>query len=326
MLKQLLMAFKKVQLGHSDLQIIPLIFGGNVFGWTLDEQQSFEILDDFIDNGFNAIDTSNNYSHWVKGNAGGESETIIGNWLEKRGGRDQVILMTKVGGRFGYESKFNVQGAYIKEQVEHSLRRFKTDYIDVYQTHYDDEVTPIEETLRAYEDLIKEGKVRYIGASNISPERLVESLDLTEEKGLPKYISLQPEYNLFDRAKFENLYQKLTLEKQIAVIPYYSLASGFLSGKYQSEEDFAKTIRGKGIKDKYWNDRGRRIIATQRELAEKYNVSPSAIALAWLLAESSITAPIASATKFEHINAFVEALHIKLDEEDTQKLNEASKY
>lgn len=320
------MTIETIPFGQSDIQITPLIFGGNVFGWTLDEPKSFQILDDFVDKGFNAIDTSNNYSHWVEGNKGGESETIIGNWLIQRGRRDQVILMTKVGGRFGYESKPNVRGAYIKEQVEESLRRLKTDYIDLYQTHYDDEVTPIEETLRAYEDLIKEGKVRYIGASNISPERLVESLDITEDKSLPKYISLQPEYNLFDRAKFENIYQKLALEKQIAVIPYYSLASGFLSGKYQSEEDFTKTARGKGIKDKYWNDRGRQIVQAQKEIAEKYNVSPSAVALAWLLAQPSITAPIASATKSEHIVAFVDALQLKLAEEEIQKLTEASKY
>ena len=320
------MTIETISFGKSDIQITPLIFGGNVFGWTLDEPKSFQILDDFVDKGFNAIDTSNNYSHWVEGNKGGESETIIGNWLIQRGRRDQVILMTKVGGRFGYESKPNVRGAYIKEQVEESMRRLKTDYIDLYQTHYDDEVTHIEETLRAYEDLIKEGKVRYIGASNISPERLVESLDIAEDKNLPKYISLQPEYNLFDRAKFENIYQKLALEKQIAVIPYYSLASGFLSGKYQSEEDFTKTARGKGIKDKYWNDRGRQIVQAQKEIAEKYNVSPSAIALAWLLAQPSITAPIASATKSEHIVAFVDALQLKLAEEEIQKLTEASKY
>lgn len=319
------MAMRKKQLGHSDLNIIPLIFGGNVFGWTLDEPGSFQILDDFVDKGFNAIDTSNNYSHWVEGNKGGESETIIGNWLASRGGRDQIILMTKVGGRFGYDSKPNVKGSYIKEQVEESLRRLKTDYIDLYQTHYDDEVTAIEETLRAYEDLIKEGKVRYIGASNISPERLVESLDIAAEKNLPSYISLQPEYNLFDRAKFENLYQKIALEKQIAVIPYYSLASGFLSGKYQAEEDFTKTARGKGIKDKYWNERGRQIVQVQKEIAAKYNVTPSAIALAWLEAQPAITAPIASATKFEHIDAFVNALNIQLAEEDITQLNEASK-
>lgn len=320
------MAFDKIKFGQSDLQIIPLIFGGNVFGWTLGEQQSFGILDDFVEKGFNAIDTSNNYSHWVKGNTGGESETIIGNWLTQRGGRDKVIIMTKVGGRFGYDATFNVQGAYIKEQVEHSLRRLQTDYIDLYQTHYDDEKTPVEETLRAYEDLVKEGKVRFIGASNISPERLMESLDVAEAKKLPQYISLQPEYNLFDRAKFENLYQKIALQKQIAVIPYYSLASGFLSGKYQNEHDFAQFARGKGIQEKYWNDRGRSIVQAQKELADKYNVSPSAIALAWLLAQPSITAPIVSATKFEHVNSFVDALYIKLAKEDVEKLNMASKY
>lgn len=315
----------KIQFGNSDVQLVPLIFGGNVFGWTLDEKASFDILDDFVEKGFNAIDTSNNYSHWAPGNKGGESETIIGNWLAKRGERDKLIIMTKVGGRFDYESKFNTKGPYIKEQLEHSLRRLKTDYIDVYQTHYDDQDTEIEETLRAYEDLITAGKVRFIGASNISPARLIESLDVAEEKNLPAYISLQPEYNLFDRKKFEDLYQKLALEKQLAVIPYYSLASGFLSGKYQSEEDFS-TTRGKGIKDKYWNDRGRMIVKTQLELADQYNVSASAIALNWLSAQPGITAPIASATKFEHIHAFVDAMNIKLGIEDIQKLNNASSY
>ncbi len=315
----------KIQFGNSDIQLVPLVFGGNVFGWTLDEKASCDILDDFVDKGFNAIDTSNNYSHWAPGNKGGESETIIGNWLANRGGRDKLIIMTKVGGRFDYESKFNTKGPYIKEQVELSLRRLKTDYIDVYQTHYDDQDTEIEETLRAYEDLITAGKVRYIGASNISPARLIESLDVAAAKNLPAYISLQPEYNLFDRKKFENLYQKLALEKQLAVIPYYSLASGFLSGEYQSEEDFS-TTRGKGIKDKYWNDRGRMIVKTQLELADQYNVSASAIALNWLSAQPGITAPIASATKFEHIHAFVDAMNIKLSREDIQKLNNASSY
>lgn len=317
---------KSVKLSSSDLEIVPVIFGGNVFGWTLDEKSSFEILDGFIDLGFNAIDTSNNYSHWVPGNKGGESEAIIGNWLQKRGGRDKVIVMTKVGGRFGYDSKPNTKGSYIMEQVELSLKRLKTDYIDLYQTHYDDENTAIEETLRAYEDLITAGKVRYIGASNFTPERLVESLDVADEKGLPKYISLQPEYNVYDRAKFEHLYQKVALEKQLAVIPYYSLASGFLSGKYQSEADFGQSARGEGVKKQYWNDRGRRIVACLRELADHYNVSESAIALNWLLAQETVAAPIASATKYEHMHAFVDAIHIQLSVEDIQKLNEASKY
>lgn len=315
----------KIQFGKSEIQLVPLIFGGNVFGWTLDEKASFTILDDFVARGFDAIDTSNNYSHWVLGNKGGESEAIIGNWIAARGGRNKITIMTKVGGRFGYDSKFNTKATYIKEQVELSLQRLRTDYIDVYQTHYDDEETAIEETLRAYEDLIREGKVRYIGASNISPERLVESLDIAEDKNLPKYISLQPEYNLFDRAKFENLYQNIALEKQLAVIPYYSLASGFLSGKYRSEDDF-DSIRGKGIKDKYWNERGRKIVATLTELADQYQVSPSAIALSWLLAQTTIAAPIASATKSVHIDAFVDAFQTNLTTEDIQKLNNSSTY
>lgn len=315
----------KRQLGSSSLTIVPLIFGGNVFGWTLDEEASFKILDGFLDLGFNAIDTANNYSHWVPGNKGGESESIIGNWLRARGGRDSIVLMTKVGGRFGYDTKPNVQGTYIKEQVEHSLRRLQTDYIDLYQTHYDDEVTPVEETLRAYEDLIKAGKIRYIGASNISPERLVESLEISDAKQIASYVSLQPEYNLYDRAKFEHLYEKIAFEKQIGVIPYYSLASGFLTGKYTSDADFGLSARGEDIQKKYWNDRGRRIVKALGDVALTYGVSASAVALAWLLAQRTVTAPIASATKETHLEAFAEAVNLKLDVESLTKLNEASK-
>lgn len=314
------------RLHKTDLDIVPIIFGGNVFGWTLDEQQSFGVLDNFVERDFNAIDTSNNYSHWVEGNKGGESETIIGNWLHERGNRDKIVLMTKVGGRFGYESKFNTKGTYIKEQVELSLKRLRTDYIDLYQTHYDDEETPIEETLRAYDDLIKEGKVRYIGASNIAPERLVESLGIAEEKQLPKYVSLQPEYNLFDRSKFEHLYQRIAKERNLAVIPYYSLASGFLTGKYDSAESFDLTARGKGIKDKYWNERGQRIVKALKILANRYNVNSSTIALAWLLLQDTVFAPIASATKSKHIDDFVDAINIRLSAEDLAFLNQESSY
>ena len=317
---------EKIKFGFSTLEIVPLIFGGNVFGWTLDEPASFRVLDQFFDLGFDAIDTSNNYAHWVPGNVGGESETIIGNWLHERGGRDRVVLMTKVGGRFGYENKKNVTAPYIKEQIEFSLRRLQTDYIDLYQTHYDVEDTPVEETLRAYDDLIREGKVRYIGASNISPERFVESLDLAQEKGLPSYISLQPEYNLFDRAKYESLYRDIALERQIAVIPYYALASGFLSGKYTADSDFEQSARGEGIKKKYWNDRGRRIVHALDEVAKKYNVSASAVALAWLLAQDSVAAPIASGTKESHLLAFRDAVNLRLSETDLRVLQEASEY
>ena len=317
---------KKIAFGSSFIEIVPLIFGGNVFGWTLDQTASFRILDEFVDSGFNAIDTANSYSHWVQGNIGGESETIIGNWLATRGGRDHLVLMTKVGGRLSSERIYNTKGLYIKEQVEHSLRRLKTDYIDLYQTHYDDEVTPIEETLRAYEDLIEEGKVRYIGVSNISPDRLIESLQTAKEKDLPNYISLQPEYNLYDRSLYEQTYQKIVKEYDLAVIPYYSLASGFLSGKYLDEASFNQSARGQTIKDRYWNERGNRIIKGLTHIARKYDVSASAVALAWLLAQDTVTAPIASATKSHHIGSFVQALLLKLDPEDITYLNEVSKY
>lgn len=317
---------KKIKFGNSTLEIAPIVFGGNVFGWTLDEQASFRILDQFVDLGFDAIDTANNYAHWLPGNVGGESETIIGNWLAQRGGRDKVIVMTKVGGRFGYDTAPNVKAEYIKEQVEHSLRRLRTDYIDLYQTHYDVEETPVEETLRAYDDLIKAGKVRHIGTSNMSPERIVESLAVSAEKGLPAYVSLQPEYNLFDRAKYENLYRDLALEKKLAVIPYYALASGFLSGKYKNDNDFEQSARGGGIKKNYWNERGKNIVAALEKVASSHQTSMSAVALAWLLAQDSITAPIVSGTKDSHLQAFVEAADLRLSNDELQMLDEASAY
>lgn len=313
-------------LGHSELEVVPIIFGGNVFGWTLNENQSFEILDQFVDLGFNTIDTANNYSHWVPGHIGGESETIIGNWFYRNKKRDQIVLATKVGGRFDYQSKPNVRASYIIEQVEHSLRRLQTDYIDLYQTHYDDELTPVEETLKAYDQLIQQGKVRYIGASNIGKERLKESLEVSGQQNLPKYIALQPEYNLFDRENFESQYLAIAEEYELGVIPYYSLASGFLSGKYKSEEDFKKYARGSGIEKRYWNERGMRIILALEEVAASYHTSASAVALAWLLAQPTITAPIASATKESHLSAFVAALQIRLGEDALLKLNDASQY
>lgn len=316
----------KRQIADSELFIDPIIFGGNVFGWTLDEKASFDILDRFVDLGFNAIDTANNYSHWVPGNKGGESEAIIGSWLQKRNKRDDLILMTKVGGRFGYDSKPNTKASYIKEQVELSLQRLQTDYIDLYQTHYDDVETPLEETLRAYEDLIKEGKVRYIGASNITGERLEESLATSERLNLPRYISLQPEYNLYDRAQYERDYEVIAAQNNLAVIPYYSLASGFLSGKYLSDDDFNKSARGEGIQKRYWNERGQGIVKALLDIAAAYRTTSSSVALAWLLARPSITAPIASATKEEHLQSFVTAVQLRLGEDAIQKLNEASAY
>jgi aryl-alcohol dehydrogenase-like predicted oxidoreductase len=316
---------KKVQLGDTDLQITPIIFGGNVFGWTLNEEESFNILDAFVENGFNAIDTSNNYSHWVKGNVGTESEKIIGNWIKSRGNRDQVIIATKVGGRNLVQEKYNNTKAHIIKEIEESLIRLKTDYVDLYQTHYDDTVTPVEETLSAYNQLIKEGKVRYIGASNFSSERLKESLDKASLFNLPSYKTLQPEYNLYDRQRFEEFLQPVAEKYNLGVIPYYSLASGFLSGKYKSEEDLEQSPRGERVKN-YLNERGFQILAALKILSEKYNVSYAALSLAWLLKQKTIVAPIVSATTKTHLAAFSEALSLELSHDDVQLLTEASRY
>ncbi|CAM3365479.1 aldo/keto reductase [Empedobacter stercoris] len=314
---------KKVQLGNTDLEIEPIFFGGNVFGWTLNEEESFRILDAFIDRGFNAIDTANNYSYWVPGNVGTESEKIIGNWLKSRGGRDQLVLATKVGGRNMIQDKPNTTKAHILKEVEESLTRLQTDYIDLYQTHYDDVNTPVEETLSAYNQLVKEGKVRFIGASNFSSERLGESLDKSELYNLPHYKTLQPEYNLYDRQHFEEFLQPIAEKYNLAVIPYYSLASGFLSGKYRNEEDLQKSFRGDGIK-KYLNEKGFRILDALETISNRYNISYSAVSLAWLLEQKTVVAPIASATKEQHLDAFVEAVNVKLSHDDVKLLTEAS--
>ena len=314
---------KKVKLGNTDLEIEPIFFGGNVFGWTLNEEESFRILDAFIDRGFNAIDTANNYSYWVPGNVGTESEKIIGNWLKSRGGRDQLVLATKVGGRNMIQDKPNTTKAHILKEVEESLTRLQTDYIDLYQTHYDDVNTPVEETLSAYNQLVKEGKVRFIGASNFSSERLGESLDKSELYNLPHYKTLQPEYNLYDRQHFEEFLQPIAEKYNLAVIPYYSLASGFLSGKYRNEEDLQKSLRGDGIK-KYLNEKGFRILDALETISNRYNISYSAVSLAWLLEQKTVVAPIASATKEQHLDAFVEAVNVKLSHDDVKLLTEAS--
>jgi len=316
---------KNVQLGNTDLEIKPIFFGGNVFGWTLNEEESFRILDGFLDRGFNAIDTANNYSYWIEGNVGTESERIIGNWLKSRGVRDQIVLATKVGGRNMIQDKPNTTKAHILKEVEESLIRLQTDYIDLYQTHYDDVNTPVEETLSAYNQLIKEGKVRYIGASNFSSERLIESLDKSELYNLPQYKTLQPEYNLYDRQHFEEFLQPVAEKYNLAVIPYYSLASGFLSGKYKTEEDLQQSLRGQGIK-KYLNERGFKILDALQTISTRYNISYSAVALAWLMDQKTVVAPIASATKEQHLDAFVEAVNVQLSHDDVKLLTEASEY
>lgn len=311
-------------LGQTDLQVYPITFGGNVFGWTIDQQQSFKILDGFLEAGFNFIDTADSYSHWVAENKGGESETIIGNWMQDRGVRDQVIISTKVGSVVKTDRK-SLAPQYITQSVEDSLRRLKTDYIDLYQSHFDDLSTPITDTLETYDKLIKAGKVRWIGASNFSGERLLESLELAEKNGLPKYRTFQPEYNLYKREQYEKEYEPIVLDHQLGVLNYYALASGFLTGKYRSEADLGKSKRGGGMKA-FLNDRGFRILKALDEVAEQYNANPASIALAWLIARPSVTAPIASVTSLDQLGDFVKAASIKLNTEDIAILDQASNW
>lgn len=314
---------EKRQLGGTDLHTAPVVFGGNVFGWTIDEKTSHRILDEFFDLGFNAIDSADVYSRWAKGNQGGESEEIIGKWMKERGNRDDVLLITKVGWDMG-EGHNNTKD-YILKMVEDSLNRLQTDYIDLYLTHIDDEETHVEETLEAYDSLIKAGKVRWIGASNLSPERLKDSLHTSSSKNLPKYHVFQPEYNLYKRQGFEEGISTVCEEHGLGVITYFALASGFLSGKYRSEDDLQKGPRGMIVK-KYLDDRGMRILKALDEMSEKHNASHAALALAWQMAKPNVTAPIASATKSSHLESFKEAVSINLSDEDILKLDEASAY
>ena len=310
-------------LGKTDLNIAPIVFGGNVFGWTIDEQKSFEILNQFVESGFNFIDTADVYSRWVPGNKGGESETIIGNWLKQHNKRHDVIIATKVGSDMGQGK--SLKKDYIINEVEHSLSRLQTDYIDLYFSHYDDENTPVEETLSAYETLIKAGKVRWIGASNFSADRLKESLMYSTEHSLPRYEVYQPGYNLYDRENFEQEHEKICLDYGLGVVTYYSLASGFLTGKYRSEDDLNKSQRGGGVK-KFLNERGFKILAALDEVAEKHHVEPASIALAWLIYHPSITAPIASVTDLNQLKSFTDAANLKLSPEDISLLDKASIY
>ncbi|WP_153799588.1 aldo/keto reductase [Foetidibacter luteolus] len=312
---------EKRKLGNSGLEAAPLAFGGNVFGWTIDEPSSFKILDAFVGEGFNLIDTANAYSRWAPGNKGGESETIIGNWMKKNNNRRQVLIATKVGADMG-EGK-NLSKAYILKEAEKSLKRLQTDYIDLYQSHYDDEVTPVEETMEAYAQLVKEGKVRAVGTSNMSPERLLQSLEASETNHLPRYETLQPLYNLYDREKFEREYEPVCLERNIGVLNYYALASGFLTGKYRSEADLDKSARGQGSK-KYLNAKGFAILEALDKVSAEYNTTPAAVAIAWLLARPSVTAPIASATSVEQLESLVNATKLVLSGEALALLDVAS--
>ena len=316
---------EKRKLGKSDLLISPITFGGNIFGWTIDEEKSFQLLDAFFAANFNFVDTADGYSRWVPGNHGGESETIIGNWMKKRGNRKNVIISTKVGADMG-DGKKGLKANYIKAAVEASLKRLQTDYIDLYQSHHDDLDTPVSETMTAFNELIKEGKVRYIGASNLSAERIKASNDFARKNSLQPYISLQPLYNLYSREKFENEYLKLVTDESLAVLPYYSLASGFLTGKYRSEKDLDKSLRGHGVKKKYFNERGFEILTAMDKIAEQQNVPLSEIAIAWLLQKPFITSAIASATKEKQLDELIHATTLKLSKEQVNALGEASGY
>jgi aryl-alcohol dehydrogenase-like predicted oxidoreductase len=313
---------QKRKLGNSGLEVTPLAFGGNVFGWTADEQTSFKLLDAFVEAGFNLIDTADVYSRWAPGNQGGESETIIGKWFKKTGKRDRVVLATKAGGEMG-PGKKGLSKTYLLSAVEESLRRLQTDYIDLYQAHYPDLGVPIQETLEAYAQLIKDGKVRAIGASNYTAAQLSEALKVSKELGLPRYETLQPQYNLYDRSGYEKALEGICQKNGLGVISYYSLASGFLTGKYRSESDLSKSVRGKGIK-KYLNERGFRILRVLDDLAKQNNATPAQISLAWLMARPGVTAPIASATSLDQLNDLVKAADLQLDHASVELLNRAS--
>jgi len=313
---------KKRKLGNSGLEVPPLAFGGNVFGWTVDEPTSFRMLDAFVESGFSLIDTADVYSTWVPGHQGGESETILGKWLKQSGKREKVLIATKVGKEMGPKDK-GLSRPYIFRAVEASLKRLQTDYIDLYQSHADDPDTPLEETLDAYAQLIKQGKVRAIGASNYSAERLSQALQISERQGYPSYQSLQPLYNLYDRADYETNLEPLCRQRGIGVISYFPLASGFFTGKYRSENDLSNSPRGQFVK-KYLNDRGFQILQALEQVARRLHSTPATVSLAWLLARPSITAPIASATSLSQLDDLINATTLELDHSSVELLNQAS--
>lgn len=315
---------EKKKLGKSGLSVAPLAFGGNVFGWSADEATSFSLLDQFVDAGFDLIDTANVYSKWVPGNKGGESETIIGKWLKKSGKRDKIVVATKVGADMG--EGINVTKDYILKEAEASLKRLQTDYIDLYQTHYDNDATPVEEALSAYEELVKAGKVRVIGTSNMTPKRLEESLRASAAHNYPKYETLQPEYNLYDREGYEKNYAKICEENNVSVITYYSLASGFLTGKYRTREDAAKSAARGQKALSYLDDRGLRILAALDKVAASQQATLGGVALAWLLTRPGVAAPIASATNSKQLEELIKGVQLRLSAEEVALLDEASAY
>jgi aryl-alcohol dehydrogenase-like predicted oxidoreductase len=314
---------QKRPLGRTSLRIAPLVLGCNVFGWTADAKTAFDLLDRFVGAGFDTVDTADVYSGWAPGNKGGESETIIGDWMKSRGNRDRVVVITKVGAPMGPDKK-GLSALYIAEAVEASLKRLRTDVIDLYLSHWPDPAPPYEETLGAYRDLIQQGKVRFIGASNLDAAQLAASLDAAKRQSSPRYDVLQPEYNLYDRASFDGALRELCIAEDIGVITYYSLAKGFLSGKYRSEADLGQSQRGSGVKG-YLNPRGQRILAALDSVAARRGAKSAEVALAWLIARPGVTAPIASATSLQQVDSLIRAAELKLDVGDIEELDEASR-
>ncbi len=312
----------KIIISNMDLQVSKINFGGNVFGWTLNEAQSFEMLDALLGGGVNFIDTADAYSWWL--GLPGISETIIGKWMKVRGNRDQIVLATKVGSQTSVKSVPNVSKAYILKTLDESLQRLQTDYIDLYYTHFDDGTTPVEETLSAYHEAIKAGKIRYIAASNITPERLQASFEASQKNGLPEYVALQPHYNLIERSGYETTYAPLVEKYGLTVFPYYALASGFLTGKYRSKKDLGKSVRGGGA-ETYLNEKGLAILDALDAVSEKHDTTPATISLAWLLHKKNIGAPIVSATNLSQLQTILSAPSLMLDNEDLNKLEEVSK-
>lgn len=316
---------QKRALGKTGFDIAPLVLGGNVFGWTIDERESFAVLDAFVDHGFNAIDTADSYSTWVSGNRGGESETIIGNWMKANPAkRDKVIVFTKVGSEMpGRTTAKDLSERWILEEVEHSLRRLGVERIDLYFSHWPDPATPYAETLGAYDKLIRAGKVKSIGCSNLDADQLGEALKVARDNNLPAYQVLQPEYNLYARPKFEGALRDLCIREGLGVVNYYGLASGFLSGKYRSEKDFGQSQRGGGM-GRYLNDRGFAILKALDEVSARHHATQAEVALAWLMAAPGITAPIASATRVGQVESFAKAAALGLSADDMAALDRAS--
>ncbi len=314
----------KKKLGRTDLAVSPLVFGGNVFGWTADRDRSFELLDRFVEAGFETIDSADVYSAWIPGNKGGESETIIGEWLAARGNRDRVVIITKIG-MGGIPGRKGLSAAWIEQGVEESLRRLKTDYIDLYFSHVFDEEVPVEETLDAYDRLIRAGKVRHIGASNHDARQLQTALEVSRKASLPRYDVLQPQYNLYDRQGYDGSLRDLAITEGLGVITYFSLASGFLTGKYRDEDDLGKSPRGHGI-GHYLDARGHRVLGALDRVAGAESAQPAEVALAWLIAREGVTAPIASATTLAQLESLIRSTHLTLSQEQIDDLDRASAY